>query len=100
MKELALTPDKPFVNNVDVTVYDFPKGREEGRRKRCGITVEFAESDVAELQDRGMDYEAALDYYKKYIYNLITANIGPDWQCVEGWDQVMGIVEDHVRAYY
>ena len=53
MKEIKLKADKPFHNNVDVAVIDFPDGPEGEERQRCKVTVEFAESDVKQLQDRG-----------------------------------------------
>lgn len=101
MKEIALIPDKPFHNNVDVSVMDFPDDKDhEKKRRRCAITVEFAESDVDDLKAGGMGLEAAMKYYEDYIYKLVKVNISSEWKCVEGWDQVMGIVREHVSAYF
>ena len=101
MKEIALIPDKPFHNNVDVAVMDFPKGLESGeKRKRCGITVDFAETDVKQLQKRGMNYEDTIKYDEDYMYQTVKVNIAMEWECVEGWDEVMDIVREHVKVYY
>lgn len=101
MKEIALIPDKPFHNNVDIAVMDFPKGMEDGtKRKRCTITVDFAQSDVEDLKAQAMDMDAVLKHYEEYIYQLVKVNIAMDWQCVEGWDEVMDIVREHVENYY
>jgi hypothetical protein len=101
MKEIKLIPDTPFHNSVDVAVMDFPKGVEEGtQRQRCKITVEFAQADVEDLQGRGLDMEGAMKYFEDYVYKIVKVNISSDWQCIAGWDEVMDIVRDHVKAYY
>ena len=57
MKQIKLVPDPPFYNSVDVAVLDFPAGLDGPPRRRCKITVEFAEVDVRQLQARGLDHE-------------------------------------------
>ncbi len=57
MKQIKLVPDPPFYNSVDVAVLDFPAGLDDPPRRRCKITVEFAEVDVRQLQARGLDHE-------------------------------------------
>lgn len=97
MKEVKLKADKPFHNSVDVAVIDFT---EKGERQRCKITVEFAQSDVRLLQRQGMDFGAAMDYYKKWIYEVVKVHLAQDWSCISGWEEVMAIVEEKVKAYY
>jgi len=100
MKEIKLKADKPFYNSVDVAVLDFPKGREGEPRERCKITVDFSESGVKHLQIRGMDYDEAIAYYKDWLYKIVKLNIAMDWVCVEGCDQLMDIIEEHVKRFY
>ncbi len=97
MKEIKLIPEPPFPYKVDVAVMDFT---DEGERQRCKITVEFAPSDMKELQKRGMDFEAAMKDYEDWIYGVVRYHLAQDWKCVEGWDQVLGIVKNGVRQYY
>ena len=54
MKQIRLVPDPPFYNSVDIAVLDFPAGLDGAARRRCKITVEFAEVDVRQLQARGL----------------------------------------------
>ena len=49
MHSIKLVCDKPFHNNCDVTVYDVTDGKE---KKRCKIMVDYAESDIRQLQNR------------------------------------------------
>jgi len=100
MKEVLLRPDKPFFNNVDVAVIDFPQGRDGGERQRCKITVEFAQCDVDELKAKNMDFDAAMDYYKDWIYNVVKVNLSTDWKCVGGMDETMKIVQEHIERYF
>ncbi len=71
MKEIKLKADKPFHNNVDVAVIDFPDGPEGEERQRCKVTVEFAESDVKQLQDRGLDFDGAMEYYRDWLDKVV-----------------------------
>lgn len=100
MKEIRLRPDKPFHNSVDVAVLDFPDGPQGEERQRCKVTVEFAESDVRQLKDRGMDFDAAMAYYKDWLYKVIKVHLAQEWECVDGYEQVIGIIEERVASYY
>lgn len=100
MKEIKLKADKPFHNNVDVAVIDFPDGPEGEERQRCKVTVEFAESDVKQLQDRGLDFDGAMEYYKDWLDKVIKVHLATEWKCICGYDQVMDIIKEKVRQYY
>lgn len=100
MKEIKLKPEKPFYNNVDVAIYDFPKGRDAEARQRCKVTVDFSQFDVKQLQKRGMDFDGAMDYYKDWLYKIVKLNIAQDWTCVEGYDEVMEIIAENVKRFY
>lgn len=100
MKEIKLIPDKPFHNSVDVAVMDFPGGLEGEPRKRCKITAEFAECDVEQLKQRGLDFEQAMDYYREWLYGVVKVHISQDWECVGGWEEVIEIIKEKVSAYY
>lgn len=100
MKQLKLKTDPPFHNSVDVAVIDFPNGLDGPERQRCKVTVEFAESDVRLLQKQGMDFDQAMDYYEKWLYQVIKVHIAQDWQAAEGYDQVMCLIRERVGTYY
>lgn len=100
MKEIKLIPEKPFHNYVDVAVMDFPDGTDKPPRKRCKVTVEFAEYDVEQLKKRGLDYEGAVSYYNDWLYNVIRVNLAQDWKCIEGYEEVMKIVKEKISAYF
>lgn len=97
MHKIKLVPDKPFHNNCDVTVYDVTEGKE---KKRCKIMVDYAESDIRQLQKEGYDYEAAVEHFKDWIYHTVKRYIADDWECTEGYEEVMEIVRDHIKGYY
>lgn len=97
MKEIKLVPDAPFTHKADVAVMDFVDGKE---RQRCKITVEYSQFDIGQLWKNGLDYEAAIDWYEKRIYNVVKYHISQDWQCVGGLDDVMNIVKEKVKEYY
>ena len=100
MKEIKLKADKPFYNSVDVAVMDFPKGRDGDPRQRCKISVAFSQFDVKQLQNRSMDFDQAMDYYKDWLYKIVKLNIASDWTCVEGYEEVMKIIEENVKRFY
>lgn len=100
MKEIKLIAGKPFLNNVDVALIDFPHGREGEERQRCKFTVEFAEYDVKQLQAKGLDYEGAMNYYKDWLNRVIKVHIACDWECVEGYDELISIISEKVKLYY
>ena len=100
MKEIKLIPDSPLHNYVDVSVMDFPDGSDKPCRKRCKVTVEFAEYDVAQLKKKGLNYKEAVKYYEDWLYNVVRVNLAQDWNCVEGRDDVMKIVKEKILQYF
>ena len=112
MKQIELVPALELGNKLNVDVMDFPEdaggaadGAAEGaarpagpRRKRCGITLEYAPRDVRELREQGMDPEAMLEYYRKRVYDLVKLNISQDWACCGGMDEVLQIVRKHIEG--
>lgn len=100
MKQIKLKPDVPFHNSVDVAVIDFPKGPGGPERQRCKVTAEFAESDVRQLQARGLDFDGAMAYYEDWLYRVIKVHLAQDWEAVSGLDQVLDLIREKVSAYY
>ena len=112
MKQIELVPALELGNKLNVDVMDFPEdagGAAEGaadgaarpagpRRKRCGITLEYAPRDGRELRRQGMDPEAMLEYYRKRVYDLVKLNISQDWACCGGMDEVLQIVRKHIEG--
>ena len=99
MKQIRLVPALELGNKLNVDVMDFPDGpagEDVPCRKRCGITLEYAPRDIRDLEGRGMDREAMLDYYRQRIYDLVKVNISQDWECCGGMEEVMSIVEKHI----
>ena len=100
MKEIKLILDAPFHNYVDVAVMDFPEGKDVPCRRRCKITVEFAEYDVKQLINKGLDYNDIVKRYEKWIYDVVKANLAQDWKCTGGYDDVMKIIKEKISAYF
>ena len=112
MKQIELIPALELGNKLNVDVMDFPEdtegaadGAAEGaarpagpRRKRCGITLEYAPRDIRELREQGMDPEAMLEYYRKRVYDLVKLNISQDGACCGGMDEVLQIVRKHIEG--
>lgn len=100
MKEIKLVCEEPFHNSVDVAVMDFPDGLDAHPRKRCQITVEFAQSDVNQLKRQGLDYDEAIVYYQDWLYDTVKMYLADDWKCVGGYDELFELVRQRVSAYY
>ncbi|MBQ9015011.1 MAG: hypothetical protein IJ109_02725 [Firmicutes bacterium] len=66
------------------------------RRKRCGITLEYAPRDIRQLREQGLDRPGMLDYYRRRIYELVRVNISQDWACCGGMEEVLAIVAKHI----
>ena len=96
MKQIKLEMDPPFFNRVDVNVLDFPNGLEGNPRKRCAITVEYAEVDIKTHLREGLDREGLLEYYRDWIYNLVKVHISSDWEPVSGLEEIMALVETKI----
>lgn len=98
MHQIKLDVASPFFNSCDVTVYDVTEGRE---KKRCKITVEYAKVDVDDLKRNGhTDMASAMKYYEEWLYAVVRHYIADDWDCTEGHDEIMSIIEEHIGKYY
>lgn len=97
MRQMKLMPDVPFNTSCDVKVYDITEGSE---KKRCQIKIEYAASDIRQLIEKGMDYNAVIEYYKEWIYDVVKHYIIDDWECVEGMDKTVDIIEAHIAGYF
>lgn len=97
MHKIKLVPDMPFYNSCDITVYDVTSGKE---KKRCKIKAEYAEVDVRQLKQQDMNYAAAMDYYRDWIYKVVKHYIADDWECTEGLEETMEIIEEHIKKYF
>ena len=97
MRKIKLLPDKPFFNYCDIAIVDVTDGME---KKRGKLTIEYAKADITRLQKQGMDYDATLEYFKNTIDATVKYYILGDWTCTGGYDEVMEIIESHVKPYY
>ena len=100
MQEIKLKADKPFHNNVDVAIIDFPDGFSGEERQRCKVQVDFSESAVRQLQKKGMNKEEILKHYEEWLYNVVKIHLATDWEPVSGYDEVMAIILEHVDLYF
>ena len=100
MKEIRLIPDEPLHNYVEISVIDFPGGRDEEPRRRCKVKEEFARVDVEQLKKRGLGYREAVETYQKKLYDVIKFHLAQDWECEDGYEDVMKIIREKVSAYY
>ena len=97
MKEIELRPSMEFRHKLDVAVMDFPEGDRAKARKRCGITLDYGWRDVERLKGEGLDLAGMREYYRGRIYDLVKVNIAQDWVCTGGMEQVLDIVEKHLK---
>lgn len=97
MRKMKLVPGEDFYKRCDIDVYDVTDG---GEKKRCRVKAEYAAVDVRELREQGMDLEAAKEHYRQWLYDVVKHYITDDWECTEGMDEVMGIIEDHIKEYF
>ena len=101
MKEILLRPQKPYFNHDEVDVLDFPKGADSEPRWRCTITVDYGKYDVDQLKSQGItDLEAALEYYRDWIYRLVRARLLDEWTAVGGLEEVLEIIRAHIENMF
>lgn len=98
MRRIKLVPGEDFYNRCEVSVYDITDGQE---KRRCKITVEYSAADVRQIKTQGIgDRDAALEHYRAWIYDVVKYYIADDWECAEGMDPVMDIIDRHIRGYF
>lgn len=97
MRKIKLTPEAPFQTRCDVTVYDVTDGRE---KKRCKIQVEYSAYDVEQLKKKGMDHDAAIEHYREWIYDVVKYYILDDWECTEGLEEILSIVDGYIKKHF
>lgn len=97
MRKIKLIPDAPFSTNCDISIYDVTDDKE---KKRCKIKIEYAESDVKQMKEKGASKEEVLENYKTMIYDVVKYYIAGDWECVNGYDTVLGIIDDKIKNFF
>ena len=97
MHKIKLVPDSPYPYKCDVTVYDVTSGEE---KKRCRIDVDYSEDDIEDLKKQGMDKAAVMKYIEKDLYDTVRMYILDEWECTEGKNEIMKIVDEHIRDYF
>lgn len=90
-------PDEPFKTRCPVTVYDVTEGKE---KKRCRIQMEYAASDIRALIEKGMDRAAVLEHYREWIYDVVRYYILDDWECTDGMEESLAIVDNYIAGYF
>lgn len=106
VKKVRLLPDSPFYNNVDLNICDFG-GPGGSLRQRGKITVDYSEYDIRQLKSEGIrTVEDALDYYRRKIYATVRRylltefELEADTEGSGGWEQILSIIEEHIRQYF
>ncbi|MHC1722599.1 MAG: hypothetical protein AB9836_05265 [Aminipila sp.] len=97
MRKIRLIPDDPFSTNCDISIIDVT---EDIEKKRCKIKIEYAESDVKKMKEKGSSKEEVLENYKSMIYDIVKYYIAGDWECVNGYDTVLQIIDDKIKNYF
>lgn len=97
MRKIKLVPDAPFQTRCSVGVYDVTEDKE---KRRCEIQLEYAASDVKQLKQQGMNLEEAKQHYKEWIYDVVKYYILDDWECTEGMDEALSIVDEYIGKYF
>ncbi|WP_312653799.1 hypothetical protein [Aminipila sp.] len=97
MRKIKLIPDIPFSTNCDISIIDVTDDKE---KKRCKIKIEYAESDVKQMKEKGASKEEVLENYKTMIYDVVKYYIAGDWECVNGYDTVLKIIEDKTKNFF
>ena len=98
IKQIKLFPLPPLYNYMEISVIDFPKPDTE--RERCKVTCEFARFDVEQLKQQGLEFKEAISHYEKWLYDTIKVHIASDWECVDGYDEVMSLISQNVKRFY
>jgi DNA-directed RNA polymerase specialized sigma24 family protein len=55
---------------------------------------------VEQLKKRGLGYREAVETYQKKLYDVIKFHLAQDWECEDGYEDVMKIIREKVSAYY
>ena len=100
MKEILLQPKTPYFNHLEVDVLDFPGGLSSDPRKRMTVDIDYSKFDVDQLKKDGLDLVGAMAYYNDWLYHLVRARFLDDWTAVDGLDETMEIVRDHIKDYF
>lgn len=69
-------------------------------KKRGTITIDYAPSDIAQLKSHGMDFDAALEYYRTRIYELVKFYISGDWEPAGGMDEALDVIKRHIEGQF
>ncbi|QHI72865.1 hypothetical protein [Aminipila terrae] len=97
MRKIKIIPDSPFYTNCDISVYDVTDGNE---KKRCKIKVEYAEYDVNQMKKKGASKEEVLQNYKNMIYDVVKYYIADDWECINGYEEILKVIDDKISHYF
>ena len=96
MRMIKLKPDAPFYNNVDIKVVDVTDGKE---KVRATIQLEYAKVDIEPFINQGLSLEEMVERYHERMYHVIRHYLSGDFQVVEGLEEVLGIVREHVARH-
>lgn len=97
VRKIKLESVLEFGSRADFAIIDIT---ENPAKKRGTITIDYAPSDIRQLQDQGLDFEGAMAYYKDRIYSLVKYYISGDWEDAGGYDDAMKLIERHIRPHY
>ena len=96
MRKIKLENTLEFGSRADFAIIDVT----EGARKRGTITIDYAPSDIRQLQTEGLDLEGAMEYYRNRIYNLVRYYISGDWEDAGGLSDALALIRRHVEQNF
>ncbi len=97
IKIIKMIPDKPYATNCDIGIYDEMNGKD---RKRCTIKMEYSKYDITQLIEKGLGYEDVVEYYEDWIYRTIRRYLCYEWECNEGYEEVVNILKENIKKYF
>lgn len=96
MRRIKLKPEVPFYNNVEVKVVDVTEGKE---KVRATIQLEYAKIDIEPFANEGLSLEEIVERYHERMNVVIQHYLSGDFQVVEGLEEVLAIVREHVSRH-
>ena len=103
MRKIILEPTLEFGSRCDFAIIDITENESStggSGKKRGTITIDYSPADVRQLIADGNDLDGALKYYHDRIYSLVKYYISGDWECVQGYEEAMGIIQRHIENYF
>lgn len=101
MKEIKLVPLLEQPCETEVSVRDFPRGRENGtERERFRFAVGYGPDETDRFRKKNWNMEQILDDYRRKIEDIIRVHIMLDFEIVGGMKETLDIVRSHLETEF